>query len=105
MPASEVREGYIHSHGIALQAIGKAGNAMLKLHPNDWRKRLSALEKIDWSRANAKVWEGRALIGGKVSKVTTNVTLTTNVIKKALGLPLDPEEQKIETATRKRDLK
>jgi len=103
MPASEVREGYIHSHGIALQAIGKAGNAMLKLHPNDWRKRLSALEKIDWSRANAKVWEGRALIGGKVSKVTTNVTLTTNVIKKALGLPLDPEEQKIETAVRKRD--
>jgi len=105
MPASEVREGYIHSHGIALQAIGKAGNALLKLHPEDWRKRLSTLEKIDWSRSNAKVWEGRALIGGKVSKVTTNVTLTTNVIKKALGLPLEPEEQKIESAARKRDQK
>lgn len=103
MPASEVREGFIHSHGIALQAIGKAGNALLTQHPKDWQKKLSALEKINWSRSNAKLWEGRALIGGKVSKVTTNVILTTNVIKKALGLSLDEDEQKVETAARKRD--
>jgi len=103
MPASEVREGFIHSHGIALQAIAKAGNSLLTLHPKDWKKQLSGLEKINWSRANAKVWEGRAMIGGKLSKVTTNITLTTNVIKKALGLPLEPEEQRIETAARKRD--
>jgi DNA sulfur modification protein DndB len=103
MPASEVREGFIHSHGIALQALGKAGNALLKLYPKDWKKRLSALEKIDWSRTNAKVWEGRALIGGKVSKVTTNVILTTNVIKKALSIPLGEDEERIETAARRRN--
>lgn len=98
LPASELREGYIHSHGIALQAIGKAGNALLLTYPNDWLKRLKRLEKIDWSRNNATLWEGRAMIGGKVSKVTTNVTLTTNVIKNALGLPLCEEEQRVETA-------
>jgi len=98
LPASEIREGYIHSHGIALQALGKAGNALIKTHPKDWRKRLAALEKIDWSRSNAKGWEGRALIGGKVSKVTTNVILTANVVKKALGLTLDAEEAKVEKA-------
>lgn len=103
MPASEVREGYIHSHGIALQAIGKAGNALLKSYPKDWRKKLTTLEKIDWSRSNAKLWEGRSLIGGKVSKVTTNVILTTNVIKKALGLPLGPEEDKVEKAHLKKN--
>ena len=98
MPASELREGFIHSHGIALQALGKAGNALLKEHPGDWETRLAALSKIDWSRGNAKLWEGRALIGGKVSKVTTNVTLTTNAIKRALKLPLDPEQDRVEKA-------
>lgn len=101
LAASEVREGFIHSHGIALQALGKAGNTLLKSHSKDWRKRLSALETIDWSRGNAKTWEGRALIGGKVSKVTTNILLTTNVIKKALGLPLDDEQKRAESASRR----
>jgi DNA sulfur modification protein DndB len=97
LPASEVREGYIHSHGVALQAIGNAGNALLHSHPNDWKIRLGELKKIDWSRKNTKVWEGRAMIGGKVSKVSTNIVLTANVIKKALSLRLTEEEQKIET--------
>lgn len=98
LPASEVREGYIHSHGIALQALGLAGNTLLKNHPEDWKKRLESLQKIDWSRGNTKLWEGRAMIGGKISKVTTNVILTTNVIKKALSVPLDSEQLKVEIA-------
>jgi DNA sulfur modification protein DndB len=102
LPSSEVREGYIHSHGIALQALGKAGNTLLQNYPKDWRKRLEGLQKIDWSRSNAKLWEGRALIGGKVSKVTTNVILTTNVIKNALSLPLDDEQQRVENAFNKK---
>ncbi|MBV8227900.1 MAG: DNA sulfur modification protein DndB [Verrucomicrobia bacterium] len=103
MPASEVREGFIHSHGIALQALGKAGNGLLKESSGKWKSRLSALREIDWSRSNAKVWEGRALIGGKVSKVTTNVILTTNVVKKALGLALSDDERKVENALNQRN--
>ena len=98
LASSEVREGFIHSHGIALQAIGKAGNALLKGNPSGWKNRLKVLSQIDWSRKNARQWEGRALIGGKVSKVTNNVILTTNVIKKQMGIELDPEEQRVETA-------
>lgn len=98
LPAGEVREGYIHSHGIALQALGKAGNALLKAHPGKWKTKLSALAKIDWSRRNTAVWEGRALIGGRVSKVTNSIVLTTNVVKKKLGLPLDEEEKRVEEA-------
>jgi DNA sulfur modification protein DndB len=101
LAASEVREGFIHSHGIALQAIGKAGNALLKGNPSGWKTRLKALSTIDWSRKNARLWEGRALIGGKVSKVTTNVILTTNVIKKQFGVELDPDEQRVEDAYRR----
>lgn len=99
--AGELREGFIHSHGIALQALGLAGNALIQAHPEDWPKRLEPLSRINWARSNARVWEGRALIGGKVSKVTTNVILTANVVKKALGLALSDEEQRVEAAFRK----
>jgi len=104
VPASEVREAYIHSHGIALQAMGVAGNALLREHPVDWADRLQELRKIDWSRANAKLWEGRALIGGRISKVNTNVILTTNVVKTALQLSLNVEQQEVEDAWSKRDI-
>lgn len=98
MLASEVREGYIHAHGIALQALGQAGNALLKAHPSDWDQGLEKLRKLDWSRGNAQLWEGRALVGGKVVKGSSNLVLTTNVIKRTLGLPLDEEQQRVEDA-------
>jgi len=94
----EVREGYIHSHGIALQALGKARNALLKQYPGEWKFKLASLEKIDWSRQNAGLWEGRALIGGKVSKVTTSIILTTNVVKRFLDLKLSEDESSVEEA-------
>jgi DNA sulfur modification protein DndB len=98
LAAYELRQDFIHSHGIALQAIGKAGNALLKGNPGGWKVRLKNLGTINWSRSNARLWEGRALIGGKVSKATTNIILTTNVIKKQLGIELDPEEAKVEAS-------
>lgn len=99
-PASEVREGFVHGHGIALQALGKAGNALLQADRKGWRTRLAKLAKIDWSRTNTGLWEGRAMIGGRISKMTNSVILTTNVLKGALGLPLDAEESRVEEAHR-----
>lgn len=102
MPASELREGFIHSHGIALHALGKAGNGLLKQNPKNWADGLKELQSIDWSRANASLWEGRALIGGRVSKVSTSITLTCNTIKECLQIPLSDEEAHIEAAFQKR---
>jgi len=99
--SSEVRESYVHPHGIALQALASAGNALLKEHPRGWHERLERLGEIDWSRGNATLWEGRAMVGGRISKAGTNVTLTVNIIKKVLGLPLDEEEARIEDAYNK----
>ena len=59
---------------------------------------LRKLSAIDWRRGNAALWEGRALLGGKVSKTAANVLLTTAAIRTALGLPLPPEEQRAEDA-------
>lgn len=101
MAAAEVRRDLLHSHGIVLLALGRVGNALLREQPKTWKKTLKLLAKIDWSRSNAKMWEGRAMVGGKVSKATTHVVLTTNVIKARLGLCLTPEEQRVEDAFRR----
>jgi len=98
--AGEVRRDFIHSHGIVLQAIGRAGNTLLREdhNPSKWKKPLQGLATVDWSRANSKLWEGRAMIGGRLSKTENSVTLTTNAIKKHLGLKLTTEERRIEAA-------
>lgn len=97
MVAGEVRDGYIHSHGILLQALGQAGNRLRKAHSGDWRERLTALRDLDWSRTNP-LWEGRAMTGGRVVKGSNNVALTANVICATLGLGLTAEQQRLEDA-------
>jgi DNA sulfur modification protein DndB len=97
LSASEVREDFIHCHSIALQALGRAGNALIKLHPEKWRERLTGLRQIDWSRHNSGLWEGQALVGGRVSRMSIHVARTTDIIKQMLGLPIN------EKATSKKD--
>jgi DNA sulfur modification protein DndB len=101
MTAGEVRRDFIHSHAIVLQAIGIAGNQLLSTAPKDWKTRLKALKTIDWARSNAGLWEGRAMIGGRVSKASHNVTLTANVIKQRLALDLGADEQRVENAMKR----
>jgi DNA sulfur modification protein DndB len=100
LAAGEVRANYIHSHGVVLQALGRAGCTLIKRFPKQWPKKLTALEEIDWRRTNSSLWEGRAMIGGQVSKNSHNTLLTANVIKKKLGLDLTAEEEKVEQAYR-----
>jgi DNA sulfur modification protein DndB len=98
LTAGEVRQDYLHSHGVVLQALGAVGNTLLREHGKNWKRRLSRLKKVDWSRSNSATWEGRAMLGGQVKKSTNNVLLTANAIKMALGLELAPEEQRVEEA-------
>jgi DNA sulfur modification protein DndB len=98
--AGEIRRDFIHSHGIVLHALGKIGNtlALASTDSANWEPALHKLREIDWRRANTAMWEGRALLGGKVSKTAANVLLTTAAIRTALGLQLPPEEQHAEDA-------
>ena len=97
MTAGEVRRDFIHCHAIVLQALGRAGRALYAAHPQEVQKRLKNLRQIDWSRRNAQLWEGRAMLGGAMSKSGQNITLTSNEIKRVLGLTLSSEEQAAET--------
>jgi DNA sulfur modification protein DndB len=98
MTAGDVRKEFIHSHGITLQALAKIGHHLLQNNPKGWKRKLSKLKTVNWSRSNAELWEGRTLVGGRVTKSNQNVTLTVNAIKHHLELPLSPEEQRIEDA-------
>jgi DNA sulfur modification protein DndB len=94
---SELRREFVHAHGIALHSLGLMGAALIKQEPEQWIGKLKGLESIDWSRKNASLWEGRALSSGRISKATTNVQLTSSLLKTALGLSLTKEEQRLES--------
>jgi DNA sulfur modification protein DndB len=93
---AELRREYVHSHGLALHALGLMGSSLTKGEPTHWKKRLSGLKDIDWSRRNTSVWEGRALVAGRVSKASNNVQLTANYLKRALQIPLTDDEKALE---------
>jgi DNA sulfur modification protein DndB len=99
LSAQDVRRDYLHTHGIALHALGRVGNSLLRksLAPRSWTPTLKRLSSVDWSRANTD-WEGRALVGGRVSKSHQNLTLTVNYLRQHLKLELSAEEQRAEDA-------
>lgn len=97
--AGEVRQDFIHTHGIMLHALGKIGNSLLSESRGvrSWSTALKKLRELDWHRSSS-TWEGRAVIGGRVSKSAANVLLTTAAMRIAMGLPLPPDEQRAEEA-------
>lgn len=95
LSTAELRDNYIHAHGVMLQAMGIVGADLIVRQPQEWKRVLQNLRTIDWDRAN-KAWEGRAMVHGRISKATTNVQLTANLIKKSLGVPLSTSEKELE---------
>lgn len=93
---SYLRENYVHAHTVMLVALGKAGHELIRQCPHDWQAKLRSLEQVDWSRRNTALWEGRAMVLGKMSKATNSVKLSTSAIKRMLGLPLTQDEQELE---------
>jgi DNA sulfur modification protein DndB len=93
--SGEVRADFIHPHALTLQAFGQVGNQLLKKYPTQWQEKLQGVSKIDWSRSNP-LWEGRAMVAGKLSKTNQAILLTSIVIKQAMGLGLSKAEERSE---------
>jgi DNA sulfur modification protein DndB len=93
---ADLRTQYVHSHGVALHALGIAGRTLLTTYPETWAERLALLERLDWRRTHTSLWEGRAMHHGKMSKAWINVRLTANTLKQLLELPLTDEEHRFE---------
>ena len=95
LSAATLRKECIHAHGLVLHVLGIIGQNLILANPSNWEKNLKKLNNIDWSKNNANLWEGRALVGGRVSKAHNNVILTSNVIKGFLNLPLSLHLKKL----------
>ena len=98
--AADLRRDYVHAHSLALAALARVGNSLLVDHPKEWKTKLEPLATLDWSRSNTKLWEGRAMSAGRLSKKSVNIALTAIAIKKHLELPLNKEEQALESSYR-----
>ena len=96
MLASEVRENKVSSLGIILHALCLVGNHLLKNGRDNWQRDLVQLQKIDWSRTNVGLWQNRIMHHNRVSKSMKSVILSSNVIKKQLGISLSNDELNIE---------
>ena len=94
--SAELRRDYIHTHSVTLHALGMVGADLIATYPDDWQTRLRRLADVDWRRANTQLWEGRAMVGGQMSKARANIMRTASVLKQMLGLPLSPEQERIE---------
>lgn len=94
-----LRENYIATQNIVIQAFGRVGN-YLYTHQSEMESFLCNIEKIDWCR-NAKQWYMRAV--GRRGQIITNkkaAMLIANVIKQQMGIPLTQEELHAEESLR-----
>ena len=97
----ELRENYIVTQSIVIQALGRVGNYFYNRNILDFEDKLYKLEKINWNR-NAKQWYMRAI--SKNGRVITNkkaACLIANVIKKEMNIPLTDEEKNAEETLKK----
>lgn len=96
----DLRENFIATQSIVIQAFGRVGNYFYGNRKN-MEKALTNVEKINWSR-NAAQWYMRAV--GKNGRIITNkkaAMLIANVLKQQIGIPLTQEEMHAEEVLKK----
>ena len=96
----DLRENFIATQSIVIQALGRVGNAFYT-NDLDIECYLKKIEKINWSRG-ARQWYMRAV--GRNGRIITNkkaALLIANVIKKEIGLSLMQEEKNAEDSLKR----
>ena len=88
----ELRENYIVTQGIVIQALGVVGEYFFNNKQSDKTLMLKGLLNINWKR-NAKEWKLRSIRpDGRIIANDKAIILTANVIKQSIGIPLNADE-------------
>lgn len=91
----DLRENYIATQSIVIQAFGRIGNYYCS-STECMKESMKNIESINWMRS-AECWNMRAI--GKNGRIITNKKagmLIANYIKLKIGIPLTPEEKQAE---------
>lgn len=92
----DLREQYIVTQAIIIQALGCLGNYYARNPETNISEELQKLEGIDWSRG-ASCWKGRIVrANGKIVNSADAAHLACNIMKQVIGIPLDQDDQKAE---------
>lgn len=90
-----LRENYIATQNVVLQALGRIGNYYY-IHPaEDMLSGMKKLADINWKRSS-KNWNMRAIKNGRVLTNQKAIILIANVIKCTLLIPLSEDEEAVE---------
>ena len=82
----DLRADYVNGHTNCLNALGIVGRDTIKQYPNRWKKKLSALSGIDWSRENP-VWDGNLIQDKKMVRTTVGIELGAMAILEHCKIP------------------
>ena len=96
--SSELRQDTILAHGVTLKALGRVAFRLLELeYPiADFKKYLTEIGKIDWSKRNSNLWAGRAINSGRINGSKKSERLIENQILNQIGIPLSNDGNTLE---------
>lgn len=98
----DLRENYIVTLAIVISAFGSLGRYFYENKHLNIDETLRNMNNIDWSRDNDE-WIGRTIRDdGKIAKSDLAVSLTCNLIKQKLCIPLSKEEKRKENQFQER---
>jgi DNA sulfur modification protein DndB len=89
--AVELRQEKISSHSTVLRALGGLGVDLMA--SENWKARLTPLEKIDWSKKNPE-WDNVCIVANSVVSNRQARAATKAFIKSKLGIALSDGEQR-----------
>ena len=98
LKSCDLRQTTVHAHGVLLQSLGLLGGRLLAEKPKAWRKYLSNLKSLDWSRRNADLWGDRVMNGARMNGQKRAVLLGANVLCQTVGLSLDERGRHAESS-------
>lgn len=89
---ADLRRDFVHAHGVALEALGIAGGTLFESTRERWHSAVKKLCTVDWSREATDIWDGIALVEGRVSKSHIHLSRTAEYLKRVIGVS-DPKQK------------